>query len=704
MSGPARGRGLWVFGALLVLSFCNPCFIYGSAPPVNHSQPQLVWPGTVEFVVQTDNTVRAVRFYFLRPGLGDFQMRFMESAGGGRFTYRFDASTLHSLDLQYYFEIFTQERMTLYPENAPITPLMVTGDRKGIKLELAEVPVRLEVDDGAVSTGSITFNGSLEYLVKHEGEEEEKVTSSNEQTSGDEGSSDDEEVSTPRFGDDDFLADVNLRLTRSWEKGDNSINFDINLGYTSHPLEDEQEGSVSYILLEAKRPHHLIRVGDLEVVASQFVGESLNTRGIDYQYSRGRFTGELFFMNSRAVTVFEDSLPDTDNHIVGTKLGVDVITDHLHVDFYYLQGRDDPSISSTGSGIDLEIYEGNLLAIAPTVSFFDESLQFIGEYAESTSENEISSDTGTDTAADSGTTNTTTAESESDPDELRDSAWRAGTKVEKGGWMVSGFYKYVGADFQSLGNPNELYFTTNRRGYELDFEYSSDRWMVLVEWEHLVDNLDDDAAMGWSVYQNATIIPQWQITDNLVLSISHTNGQERSYEDEDYKSRTTDLMLSGWSADIDYSFSDNSAVQISATRDEIESFDTPESDSVITTVTFNYSYYDDRLQFYPSLSYSQTDIEEELTETLNLYVSGEYFIIPEVLSISTNDSLTWTKGEVTARTRLISLTANINWHLGWIGGSFSDTVLSLVGEYEDDDQEETSTDSYTISTKLDFLF
>lgn len=691
---------------VLVLWLFYSGILFASPPPINHTQPELIWPDTVEMVIETDDSVRSVRFYFLRPGMDQYQMRFMKPMGEGVFAYRFDASTLDSPTFQYYFELRTDEGVYSYPDDAPATPLMVEGDRDGIEFDITEAPAKLVKDEEAVSTGSITLNGSLEYSVERDNKVKNKSV-----TVDDTDETREETDDTSRFSEEDFLADFNLRLAKTWEKGDTSISFDTNLTYTSHPLEDEQDGGISSILLEVKRPHQHLRIGDLEVVGTELVGESLNTRGVGYQYSRGRFTAEVYYMNSRQTTVVEDSIPDSDNYIAGAKLGIDVIRDHFHIDLHYIKGNDDPSIATNSSGSEVEILKGNLFSIAPRISFFDKALSFVGEYAESDSgkETKTIADDTTDTEDDwddwgdywdDGSSD----ETDTDTDDLTDSAWRTGVEIEKGPWRVSGFYKHIGAHYQSLINLDELYFSVDREGFDLDFEYFSDNFDVLITWEDLTDNLEDDSTKEWSKYQSVSITPTWRVTDKLSLSVGHTNSQERSYKDKDRTDRLSDFAFVGFNAGVDYSFSDSSAVQFTWSWDEMESYDSPESDSVTSTVTFNYSYYGDLFQFYPGISYSQTDTEEELDETLNVYISGEYFFIPEILSVSTNDSFTWTKGEVAARTRLMSLTASINLKLGWIHGTFSDTVFSIVGEYEEDDQEDTGTESYSISTKLDFMF
>ncbi len=676
----------YLTGFLTVLfTLLKAQFLFAASPPIEHNQPELVYPRLVEMSIQTDESVRAVRFYFLRPGFDQYQMRFMKPAGGGKYIYHFDTSSLDSPSLQYYFEVYTDEGMFLFPDDAPVTHMMIEGDRDGFELNLSEAPARLDVEEaGFSSEGSVSFNGSMEVLVNRE----RTVSGS---------SSDDTQEDASRFADDDVLADYNLRLARTWEKDDTSVSFDMNIAYTSHPLDGEQEGSISSMLLEVGHQNHQLRIGDLEVVSTKLVGESLFSRGIDYHYSGGRIDLKTYYLNSRQSNVLEDSIPDADNYITGVKLGVDVVEDLFHVDLHYAKGKDDSSIlASNTSDSDTTIIESELFSVAPTLTLFDQMLTFSGEYVQ--------------TLASRQTIAAESAEVFDDPsdntdfDDESDFAWRAGATFEKGGWKISGFYKYIGANYQSLVNQDEQYFSVDREGYDLSIEYGSERWDVLVTWEDVNDNLDDDSSQGWSRYQQVSITPRWQVTDELSISVGHTNGQERTYEDSGLTNRQSDMDNFGYTAGIDYSFSDSSTVQLTWAMDQAESFDTPESDSITHTVTLNYSYYDDKLQLYPGFSYSTTDTEEEISETINIYLSGEYSIIADLLSIATNDSITWTNGETTADTRLITLSASVKWHLGWIHGLFSDTILSVVGEYEEDDQEDTRTESYSISTKLDFMF
>lgn len=679
---PLRGSAVLLF---LVIWLFSPTFLFSASPPIEHNQPELVYPQLLEMNIQTDDTVRAVRFYFLRPGFDQYQMRFMKPVGGGSFVYQFDTSTLDSPVLQYYFEVYTDEGMFLFPDDAPVTHMMIEGDRDGFELNLSEAPAKLDATEEEIaSTGSVTLNGSIEVLIERDKTESET-------------SEDGEQEDTSRFADDDVLVDLNLGVARTWEIGETSISFDMNVAYTSHPLDGEEEGSVSSFLFEVQRPHHHLRIGDLEVVSTKLAGESLNSRGIDYQYSRGRFTGEVYYLNSRQSNVLEDSIPSADNYITGVKLGVDVVEDLFHIDLHYAQGKDDSSILSIHtSDSDTTVLEGELFSIAPSLTLFDQSLTVSGEYVASYSSKETISATIDGIPADEADSDDFTDES--------DTAWRAGLTFEKWGLKVSGFYKYIGPNYQSLVNLDEQYFSVDREGYDLTVEYSTEKWDVLVTWEDTNDNLDDDSSKGWSRYQQVSITPRWQVTDNFSISVGHTNGQERTYEDSALSVRESDFDNFGYTAGIDYSFSDSSTVQLTWAMDIAESFDTPESDSTTHTVTFNYSYYDEKLQLYPGVSYSTTDTEEEISETINVYLSGEYSIIIDLLSLSTNNSITWTSGEVTADTRLITLSASIKWHLGWIHGYFSDTILSLVGEYEEDDQEDTRTESYLVSTKLDFMF
>ena len=238
----------------------------------------------------------------------------MKPQGDGVFIYQFDTSTLEEPVIRYYFELRSDDGVFLYPaEDAPVHPLVVEGDRDGIELDLTETPAK--IDEEAVSTGTITLNGSLEYSVKRDRRKEDTSDTKTELTdeidfaTDESADADDELDDTSRFADKDFLADYNLRLARTWEKGETMISFDANLTYTNHPLEEEDEGGLSSILMEVQRSHHHLRIGDLEIVGSELVGESLSTRGIGYQYTRGRFTGEVYYMNSRQSTIVEDSVP-----------------------------------------------------------------------------------------------------------------------------------------------------------------------------------------------------------------------------------------------------------------------------------------------------------------------------------------------------------------------------------------------------------
>ena len=691
------------FTMLLVLALLFFCRLASAAqPPIAHTVPELLWPDTVEMTIKTDLVVRSVRVYFLRPGFSEYQLRFMKSMGEGVFSYQLDTSTFDSPTLQYYFEVRAEEGIFLYPDDAPATPLLVEGERDGLDLEFDEVPAALLNDWMDFGTGSVTLNGSVEYRVV-----KDSNTSEESETSDEDDSTDEDDSSSSRFGDRDLLADFNLRLARTWEKGKTTVSLDTNMTYSNNPLEDTKEVGISSFLLEVDHQAHRLMIGDQEVTGSSLLGESMSTRGMGYYYSHGRVTAEVYGLNSRETTVVEDSLPASDHYVTGARLGVDLVEDLFHIDLHYLSGRDDSSIATNSSGSENVVMDGSAFLVAPKVFLFDKLVTLYGEYGESSSSKEILADEDeTDSTDDDWVDEETETDTTTDTgwDNRTDSAWRTGGIIEKGAWKFSGSYKYIGASYQSVMNLDELSFAADRQGVDLGLEYTTDILDVVVSWEDVTDNLDDDADKDWSKYQTFSITPTWRVTDNLSLSVGHTNDQERSYEDRDRTERLSDQDTIGYSMGVDYSFSDTNTVQLSWSRDETEVQESPESDSRTDTITCNYSFYTDQFQIYPAISYSWTEMEEELTETLNVSISGDYAILPEILSLSTDDSITCTTSDQSDRTQLLSLAASLNLRLGWAHNSLGDTVLSLVAEYEEDDQGDTCTEEYSVSTKLDFMF
>lgn len=599
--------------------------------------------------------------FFYRPkGMESFQVRKMESLLKNTYSYVLDTSILVSTRFDYYLAAQSKEGMIYLPKQAPQEFFEAVGITEEA---LPEVTVERkpppEEERKLELPWSISINGSVGQSLK----EEEAVA-----------------------GEEKTLGDGNISVAKLYQKRNFKVSFASNLSYSSHPLEDEENFTLTDLILSLKGKNHTLQIGDLSIDESEFTILGLTRRGLDYTFDGQRLYVHLFDIGSQHEKGWGDLIPEPDLRFYGATLGYGFFGEKLSLKSVYLAGRDDPSQGRNVAGSFLESSEGSVVAVIPEVKLFKDKLDITGEFAQSSYDDNLG-----------------------DEEETRkDKAWRVGTSISYPAFKLGGGYKRIGQDFGSVTNQFDSLFASDREGYEASLELFLGRVGLNLAYEDEQDNVDDDPTQLTCYDKIGTAGLSWQVSDRTSLTLGYGHSKQETFSDSTSEVVFQDSITKDASLGLTFALSPRMSVNVFVNNSDLTSKTDPSRDSSILTASLGGSFGSGKvLSLSPSLSYSRLRSEMSATETeiYSSFLSGELAIIPELLSLSTSGSFTRTEaGSENTTTDYTNISASLNWYMkGRILG-LADSLLSLKYDLERTESEDLSdkSDHLTLEFNLSF--
>ena len=645
----------------------------GSSFKILHTPPDdLNYPDSLEISVQTSEPVRVVKFFFLRPGMEDYQLRILRRDDDGHYRYHFDTSTLMRPELKYYFEVKKDGTRFYFPKNAPQKVIALKGIAKAPLPDKdmqppANLPPQIVIKDKLPL--DIHLDGSARYEIDTHGNGQ-----------------------SPFNQDERFVIDGNVSVSKRYQKENLKIDFDSNVTYANRPFLDYHRVSLSNVLFSLHKDQHTIKVGDVTINGSKFTLMGLGRRGAEYQFKGQSGYFQVFNINSQQKNGWVDFVPESKTNIYGGAFGLSHFDKRFSLKTVYLAGNDDPGEGDNVAGTALQQRKGRVFALIPEMSLFEHRLKLIGEYAFSKYDGNLSDDSGMES----------------------DNAWRIGGAYSHGPFLFEANYQHTGDEFDSIGNQNAILFESDRQGYDLSLGLSLAKSLFTVSYLFEEDNVDDDRSRPTSEIKNVTtellILP----TDRLTLRLGYHTDEQEAHQDAGRGALMQNKDTDDYSFGLDYLLFPTSSIHFGVTHSRIESRTDLDAESSTFTTSLGGSFqFGDRLVFNPEVSYSETefDMTDSTTKTYNAFLDAEYFILPRILSVSTVSSYTKTdaddltaSGGTSLHSADINLAGNVNLYLGKFFPYLSRSVLSLKGGYVRSESDTETTDSRGVAVQFDWTF
>lgn len=609
----------------------------------------------LKITVQVQKEVKWLMFFYRTEVWDQFQVRKMEKLSETSYLYLLDTSQLVSSQFEYYFSYKSNHTVMTYPEKAPEESFQVAGEIKEEYPLLSAKEIKAEKERFKFPEW-IYINGSLQQRFW------------------------DSDVSMEE--EQDFRADGNLNLSKSFKKENFRINMDINTNSTNHPLEGNQSFQLNRLTLSAASPSHSLKIGDISLTGgSDYTVFGLGRRGVEYQFDNQDFLFHVFDISSQQQQGWEGLVPQPDLNLFGGIIGYRFFKQKFTLKAIYLSGKDNPAEGRNVAGLSLDKRKGNTLALIEELKIFDDKLNLFGEFAQSWHDDNLEDEEGA----------------------KKDSAWRIGGNLSYGVFKLSATYKNICKDFNPIGHQ---YFTNDRKGYQASLGISSKKINFNLTYLDERDNIDDDPdrLTSYSKLGGANlnlVIFKW-----LSLNSNYQTNQLKTYTGENKEGLFQNLSTNDYSLGFSLILSPSTVIDLSAIYSEIQSSSNPVNESTVLTTNLGGNIKLGKiLCIYPFLSYSlsRNEIINVETEIYNSFLSAELTLIPSVLSVSTSSSFNRTATD-SGIIDSFNISSYLNFYVGSLIKQIANAALSLRGDLRKVKNADHSDTYESVSLQFNFSF
>ncbi|MFH1152973.1 MAG: hypothetical protein V1793_04065 [Pseudomonadota bacterium] len=663
-----------VIASILLLAFPHPinAQIEHQLTIIHAPPSKFVYPEALEFELRTDAPVQMVKFFFLRQGFSDYQLRIMKKGEDGTYRYRLDTSTLTALELRYYFEIKTETGFIRYPRTAPQDVIVLEGEAREA---LPDPAIRPQAPFPANSALKDRLPFQLDV----------DSTSSYEITTHGDGMS-------PVHQDRRFVTDNNVKIAKHYQDKGLTLDFYSNVALSNQPLQDTDQAALTNVLLSMNYGNHELNVGDVSIQGSKFTLDVSGRRGGDYQYKADNFFVQVFDINSQQEQGWGNVAPQSQNNLYGGVMGFDALNKQFSLKTVYLAGEDNPANGSNVAGTSLVNRKGSVLSLFPQFSLFDNRLKLFGEYASSRYDKDLSDGAGM----------------------VSDDAWRAGCTFAYGYFNTGIDYNRIGRDFDSIGNQNFMLFTPDRERFDVWGGLSFATVTFNVKYCVEEDNEKKDPQLPTSLLNTVTSNISFLITSGFTINMGYQNSRQDTREEAGDGVRLQEKETDNCSLGFDYRIMPQSRIYGAAAYTRMTSETDPGTEGNTLTATLGGAFsVDDRLFISPEVCYSKTryDLTGAGTKIYTGLVDAEFFILSETLSVSMLSSYSRTDSDTVTGSGGpdlndddLQVSCNLNYYLPYFSNMLKQSVLALKFGYGNTKADAKRTDAYSAALQFDFSF
>ena len=406
-----------------------------------------------------------------------------------------------------------------------------------------------------------------------------------------------------------YTANGNLRVFRNFSKNNYQLDLDTNFVHMD-PFNEEIEKRVnlSSMMVRFKKGNMQLEAGDVAVNQTEFTTSYLNRRGLCFEYTGKSLYMNSFYTNSQQKTGFDGfGIPDSTAGIFGAVAGVN-IKDFMKIRGMFMTGKDNLE-SKTITSNENPCRAGDMFSLWGELGLLKNNMQLVGEISSS---------------------NYGSAQKEEELQKERDTAWKAGIKYNQGILSFNADYEEVGNHFNSIAN---LFLQNDREGLStnLGLNIKAFSWNVsYVDNKNYLHNLVQDLLHQKRAGTNFS----WGLGAHFRI------GADLARDNLDYDSSTglqtssSDMKTNSYSASFGY-MAGSTAVNIIVGQTESVNFTSNLNASLALNLRFGKF-----MSLNPTLSYQENETLSDGSKSTiyNLYLNSEITFIPEYLTLTVSTS------------------------------------------------------------------
>ncbi len=592
------------------------------------------------------------RIYFRYSGIEEYQVRDMQKMNG-TYNFEIDTSLYASPYFEYYIEVLIEENPIYFPEGAPQNIIKIEAKNEELVPSIPQdFPLPSEEEKFIFP---LDLNGDVEHLINEKEESEENKTES----SG------------------------NIRIYPSYKsKSGFSAELDANFNMTSNPLPEEKKIDLSDMNLKFSKDNNSFNIGDLNISESEYSISASGRRGLNYLYQNQKAYINIFDISSQQPKGFDGfGIPKSKISIYGSAIGYNLFDGRLSLKTIYLKGKDNPNEGTNVNSSELyQAREGSIISFLQELKLFKNTFSIKSEYAKSKYDENL----------------------EDDSRAISDKAYKIGTSFSSGFFAFGLNYNYIGKDFNSIGYQ---YFLNNRKGYDSNINFNFTRFSLALNLFSLQDNSEDDPDEFTTKNKSGNLNILLNPTDKFSINFSLRKDKQKTYlGDEEVLGQ--DSITNEFSGSFSINLSQSSTLLFSYANSSLSSEYNPESESSTSTINIGGSFRKgNNFSLNPSIGYgvSKNEFTEDENKTFNIFLNGNFYFIPSILSLNISTGLIKNKDPLDQKTDTINATANLSFDLGNLVKKFQ-SVISINGSYMKNKTEIDENTDYKVYAQLSFSF
>lgn len=604
--------------------------------------------------IDVTENVDWVKFFFRHEGIEDFQVRKLEKSQGLSYRLDLDTSQFPGLEFSYYFEALKGSEFISLPAEAPIELFHVTGESAE---PLPDIPEEFPSPEEEAKKFRLPVNltGSVQAVLKEENSDSSAET---------------------------VMASGNVRVFKSFSRGNLGVNFDSNFSYSNTPLEGDKTFDLSNMMLSVSKARHTLNIGDVNINESEFTVYGLGRRGLEYSYEAKSTFFHVFNVSSQQPKGFSGfGIPKSDISILGGSVGQRLLGDRILLKAIYISGRDDPQ-KGMNIGTSFEkARKGSVIALLEETNLFQNKLNICAEYARSDYDEDISNEIG----AKSGT------------------AWKIASNFSLEFLTASAKYNHIDGNFNPIGYQ---YFTNGRKGLETHVGLNFGGVNISAGYMSSDDDVDKDSSDYSTASRDANLNLMWNVSGAVSVNLGYRRNKQNTTGGFGYTALNQDSLSRELAGSVGINFGQALSLNLSSSAAEMKSRNYPQNDSLTFMVNLGSMLrLGQFLSLSPSLGYSEftNKYTDEKMLTLNSFLTAEINFLPELLSTTFSGSLTRTERGFDDISENFNMMGSLNFHLNRII-RFGKMILSLRGNFSRVEMQEFLNSYFSAQLQFDFSF
>ncbi len=648
-------------GLLSILFVLFPIFLFSAEASdrvdsiIEHQPPSTFLLGDkIEIKITAHQEIEWAGWFYKYDGLEDFNAETLAKKDDNIYSFTFDSGSLPAQTVEYYFAFKSGGKIQYLPENFRDNLFRITGSGKPVvPITPGKVPEIKKEEK--LSSFRIGLNGHAE-------------TSLVDDNAG--------------SGDFQTQHTENLKLQYQYQKSDLNIRVESRLSYSSLPVQNEDDFDLPDLKASIGIKNSHFNLGDISFNESRFSVNGIGRRGMEYVFDNQKLYFHVFTFNTQQLKGFKGfGIPETGTAAYGGALGYSFFSRALSLKLVYLSGKDDPELGANVVFSDIfKKSEGSIIALLADGRFLKNKLRLESEFA--------FSDYDRDT--------------EDDQDAVTSKAWRVGGNFSQGIFSLSGEYRFLGNDFNSVAQP---FMVNDRQGLDTRLGFNLKKFSLSGRYFYERNNTDNDPAVETARNNEGSVELSWKFIPRATLRLGYNRGIQNlpvtpliTIEEE--------LFRESYSAMLDFNLGKGASFNLAFRHDDISCEQAPEQDGNSYNLNSGITWVQGQrlsLNAYIGLSRTIRPATDEEIKLYTAFLSGNVYFIPRILFLSFSGSYASTGITGSDTSEIYSLDSGLNLEIRNIFKT-GRIVITLSGFYRHTDFTGTLESNTGALLKCDFSF